>query len=52
MQDFLISMALSIIFEVLKTVVKNAQSKGKMKAALLKLRNSINVAYSGDPDFS
>jgi hypothetical protein len=52
MVDYLESMALAIIFSVLKTVVKNAESKAKMKAAFLKLRNGINDAYAGDPDFS
>jgi hypothetical protein len=49
--DFYVSMALAVIFQVLKTVIKNPKSKADMKSACLKLRNSINAAYADDPDF-
>jgi hypothetical protein len=49
--DFYISMALSIIFQVLKQAVKNKKSKSDMKSAFLKLRDQINVLYAGDRDF-
>ncbi len=52
MYDYLVPMALAILFEVLKNVIKNPKSKAQMKAACLKLRNAINAAYNGDPDFS
>ena len=48
MQDFLVSMGLSVIFEVLKNVVKNKDSKEKMRKAMLKLFNAIKTAY---PEF-
>jgi ABC-type uncharacterized transport system permease subunit len=51
MQDYLISMALAILFSVLKQSVKNAQSKANMKAAFLKLFNAIKALYADDPDF-
>lgn len=52
MESYLVPMALAILFQVLKTVVKNKSSKAQMKAACLKLRNAINAAYQGDEDFS
>lgn len=51
MKDYLINMALSIIFAVLKDVIKNKQSKKEMKSACLKLFENIKVAYNNDPDF-
>jgi hypothetical protein len=49
--NFFVPMALSIIFQVLKLVIKNPSAKEEMKAACLKLRDSINAAYADDPDF-
>lgn len=49
--DFYISMALSIIFQVLKQSVKNKKSKADLKAAFLKLRDQINALYADDEDF-
>ncbi len=49
--DFYVSMALAIIFQVLKEVISNPKSKAQMKSACLKLRNTIEVAYADDPDF-
>ncbi len=51
MESFLVPMALAILFEALKSVVKNPKSKAQMKSACLKLRNAINAAYFGDVDF-
>jgi hypothetical protein len=50
--DYFIAMALSLLFELLKSVVKNPQSKANMKKALLKLFIAIRSAYANDPDFS
>lgn len=49
--DYLVDMSLTILFSLLKKVVKNQHSKDEMKAAFLKLRNVINVTYAGDSDF-
>lgn len=49
--NFWIDMALSVIFSVLKQIIKNGESKEDMRAACLKLYNTIKIAYSGDPDF-
>lgn len=51
MQDFLIGMALSVLFQALKASVKNPQSKTAMRAAFLKLFNQIRALYADDPDF-
>lgn len=45
MPSWLIPMALSIIFDVLKLVVKNPDHKEAMKAALVKLGKAIIAAY-------
>jgi hypothetical protein len=52
MFDFYISMALAVLFQVLKQVVKNPKSKEELKKAMLKLRNAINTAYADDEDFA
>lgn len=49
--DYFVDMGLAILFSVLKNVVKNPSKKDEMKKAFLKLRNNINIAYAGDPDF-
>ncbi len=46
--DFIESMALSVLFNVLKIVVKNPAKKEALKKALLKLRDQINSAYPDD----
>jgi hypothetical protein len=51
MQDYLISLALSVMFTLIKSVVKNQQSRIEMRKALLKLFISIRAAYPNDPDF-
>ncbi len=52
MNDFWVDMALSVLFSVLKQVVKNPAKKAELKKAMLKLRDTINIAYGGDPDFN
>ena len=51
MADFYVDLGLSIVFSVLRVVIKNPGKKEEMKKALLKLRNQIELAYAGDPDF-
>lgn len=51
MANFWVDMALSVVFAVLKSVIKNAESKEEMKKAFLKLYRQIQVAYADDPDF-
>lgn len=41
MEDLIISMALAVVFEA----VKNPAKKAKLKKALLKLRDQINLLY-------
>lgn len=48
MEDLLIAMAITTIL----STIKNPKSKAKLKAAMLKVRNAINQAYAGDPDFA
>lgn len=43
--DFLIPMALSVVFAVLKSVVKNPAHKAQMESAFTKLRDGLNAAY-------
>jgi hypothetical protein len=47
--DYLLSMAFSIIFEVLKMVVKDPNTKEKMQSVLRKLAKAILAAYPDDP---
>ena len=44
MEDMIINMALSILL----AAIKNPQHAAKFKAALLKLRNAINLAFPGE----
>ena len=44
----IIAMAIAIILES----VKNPAKKAALKRAMLKVRNTINQAYAGDPDFN
>ena len=43
--DFLIPLALSVLFETLKVVVKNATKKEALAKAMKKLRDALLVAY-------
>jgi hypothetical protein len=51
MFDYLFSMALAILFQVLKGIIKDPGKRDAFKAAMLKLRDQINLAYDSDPDF-
>jgi hypothetical protein len=46
-KEFIINHAIGIIL----AHVKNSESQQKYKRAFLKIRNAINNAYAGDPDF-
>lgn len=47
MEDMIITMAFSILFNS----IKSAAAKAKFRAAFLKAFNLIRNAYPGDPDF-
>lgn len=47
MEDILINLGISAIL----SAVKNPAKAATMKKALLKVRNAINAAFAGDPDF-
>ena len=44
-------LAFSVLFEILKSSIKNPTSKKKWRTAFLKLRDAINLAYSDDESF-
>lgn len=44
MDELIISMAISVIL----ATIKNPDKKAKLKAALLKVRNEINLLYPGE----
>lgn len=48
MDDLIISMAISVVL----STIKNPEKKAKLKKALLKVRNQINLAYKNDLDFA
>lgn len=52
MTDFWLEMALSVLFATLKQIIKNPEKKADVKKAMLKLRNTIDVAYGDDTDFA
>jgi hypothetical protein len=45
MEDFLIGMAVSIILNCIKVATKNPGRAAALKAALLKIRDQINLLY-------
>jgi len=45
--DMIVGMAAALIIES----VKNPQHRSSLKKVMLKIRNVINQAYLGDPDF-
>jgi hypothetical protein len=47
MEEMIIGMAVSIVL----STIKNPAKKAQLKKAMLKIRNQINLAYAGDPDF-
>lgn len=50
-QDYLIDFGFSVVFSILRQVIKNPSSKETYKKVMLKIRNQINVAFADDPDF-
>jgi len=48
MEDLIINMAIATIL----STIKNPGKKATLKKAFLKVRNAINAAYAGDPDFN
>lgn len=44
-------LAFSVLFEILKSSIKNPTSKKKWRTAFLKLRDAINLAYQDDEAF-
>lgn len=47
MVDIWINFGISVIL----TAVKDPAKRAELKRAMLKVRNAINTAYAGDPDF-
>lgn len=47
MEELIIQMAITIVL----STIKNPAKKAQLKKAMLKIRNTINASYSGDPDF-
>ena len=48
MGDFYVDMALSVVFAVLKQVVKNPKKKEVLRKAMEKLRDALNAAYPAE----
>lgn len=46
-EGILINLGISAIL----SAIKNPDKKAPLKRAMLKVRNAINTAYAGDPDF-
>jgi DNA-binding SARP family transcriptional activator len=51
MEDYLLSMAISILLTTIKASFKNAKAKASLRSAFLKIRNAINLLYINDADF-
>ena len=49
--NILFDLAISTVITTVKAVVKNKKKKEELKRVFLKVRNTINAAYAGDPDF-
>lgn len=47
MEDMLIQMAITLVLGA----IKNPAKKASLKKAMLKIRDSINMAYASDKDF-
>lgn len=50
MGDFWVDMAFSIVFSVLRQVVKNPEKKKALARAFIKLRNAVTLAYPPEQD--
>ena len=48
MEDYLISMAVSLILSAIKAAFKDPKKAEALKKALLKIRNQINILYPGE----
>jgi len=51
MEDLFLNLGITTILTAIKSSVKNEKKKAQLKAAMLKVRNSINALYATDPDF-
>jgi len=45
MEDFFISMGINIVLTAVKQAIKNPELSAKLKKALLKVRDQINILY-------
>ncbi len=50
MSDWLVDLALAVLFSVLKQVVKNPEKKKSLARAMIKLRRQLEIAYPPDQD--
>jgi hypothetical protein len=48
MEDYLMSMAVSVILSTIKLALKNPAKAASLKAALLKIRAQIDILYPGE----
>ena len=48
MEDFWVSMGINIVLTAIKQSVKSPKMKKSLKAALLKVRDQINLLYPGE----
>ena len=46
--DFYLNFGITAIL----LAIKNPAKKASLKKAMLKVRDAINIAYAGDPDFT
>lgn len=51
LENPLFDLGISFVFATLRLVIKNPKKKAELKRVFLKVRNVINDAYAGDPDF-
>jgi hypothetical protein len=48
MNDYIITMGISIVLMLIKQAFKSEQAKAECKKALLKIRDNINLLYPGE----
>lgn len=48
MEDFLIGMAVNVVLTTIAMCIKNPTKAKKLKSALLKVRDQINMLYPGE----
>ena len=51
MNEFLINMGINVVLTLLSGSIKNPQSIARYRKAMLKVFNSIKLAFPNDPDF-